>query len=330
MIIKSFEINKINLKTNKLILLYGENHGAKEELTNAIKEKKKVTTDKYFENEILANQDSFIESISSKSFFDNEKLIIIKKVTNKIYKLIEEIIEKNYEELTLILDAGILEKKSKLRNLFEKNNNLICIAFYPDDQKTLNILVNNFLKKKKIKLSQEATNLITERANGSREHLKNELEKISNFSLTRKTIDTNDIIKLTNRSLDYKVSELVDYCLSKNEVKVLKSINDNNFNNDDTFLILRTFLFKAKRLLKLKNNSKNNTNLESVISSYKPPIFWKDKEIIKSQLKIWTFQNVLNLIREINNTEFLSKKKPHLSTLMLNNFILKNLNKINN
>ena len=330
MIIKSFELNKINLETNKLILLYGENQGSKEEFIFSIQNKKKIIPEKHYENDVLLNQNTFFESITSKSFFDDEKIIIIKKVTNKILKIIEDIIEKNYNGYTLILNADILEKKSKLRNLFEKDKKLICVPFYPDNQKTLNDISNNFLKTKKIKLSQEAINLVIDRANGKREHLYLELEKIYNLSLTKKNIKIEDIFKLTNKDLDYKISELVDFCLAQNKTKVIKSINENSFNNDDAIPILRTFLSKLKRLLKLKKNSKLNSDPEIAITNHKPPIFWKDKEIIKTQMKIWSYEKVLNLIYQINKLEFTLKKRPQLSVTILNNFILQSVSKINN
>ena len=330
MIIKSFELNKINLNKNKFFLTYGENQGAKEELINSIIQQKKIKADNYYENEIFSNSENFFNTISSKSFFNNEKIVIIKKATNKILMIIENIIEKNYEDLIVILNAETLDKKSKLRSLFEKNKDLICIPFYPDNQKTLDAITIKFLRESKINLSQESINIITERANGSRDHLYNELKKIKNLSLSRKKIDVDDIVKITNLGNEYKISELVDHCLARNKFKVLKFINESNFRNEDTILVIRIFLTKAKRLLKLNKNFIKNSNLETVIASHKPPIFWKEKEIIKSQMKIWTLQRTQKLIDQINQIELSLKKTPQISIFILNNFILKNLSKINN
>ncbi len=323
MIIKSFELNKLNFEKNKFFLTYGDNSGAKEELINLIINKKKNEVDTYFETDIISNPENFFNSISSKSFFSNEKTIVIKKASNKIFKIIEEIINKEYEDLTIILNSETLDKKSKLRSFFEKDKNLICIPFYPDDQRTLNIMASNFLRENKINLSQECINIITERSNGSREHLNNELMKIKNFSITKKKINLEDILKLTNLGNEYKISELVDNCLAKNKFKVLKFINETNLKNEDTILIIRTFLLKAKRLLKLNQNYKNNSNLDNIISTYKPPIFWKEKEIIKSQMKIWSLENTQDLIRQINSIEYSLKKTPQIGMFILNNFILK-------
>jgi len=329
MIIKSFEFNKINLNKSKFFLLYGQNQGAKDEMIENIINQKKLSSQKYYENEIIVNSSIFFDSILSKSFFENEKIIVIKNTTNKIYKIIEELIEKNYNEI-IILDAELLDKKSKLRNFFEKNKDLICIPFYPDNQRTLSMITTNYLIKKKINLSQESINLLTDRANGNRKQLYVELEKILNLSSSRKKINFEDVSKLSNTGVDFNVSELVDQCLAKNKFKVLKSINENNFKNDDAILIIRTFLSKAKRLLKLKEYSKDEQNLDNTISLYKPTIFWKEKDIVKIQMKIWSYEKVLYLINQINKTELLLKKTPQLSIYVLSNFILQCATKISN
>ncbi len=330
MIIKSFEVNKINLDKNKFFLIYGDNQGAKNELINLIIKEKKDNIHRYFENEVISNEESFFNSISSKSFFEKERIIIIKNISNKILKIFETIIEKKYSDITIVLDSEGLEKKSKLRTIFEKGSNLICVPFYPDNQKTLNIIANKFLIDNKINLSQECVNLIVERANGSREHLYIELQKIKNFSITKKTISLEDVIKITNLGNEYKISELVDYCLANNKTKVVKFINENNLNNEDSILMIRIFLAKAKRLLKLNKSFKLNNNLENIISTFKPPIFWKEKDLVKSQMKIWSYEKNLQLINRINKIEYLIKKTPELSVYIINNFIFTNLQKTNN
>ena len=134
MIIKSFEISKLKSIEKNLFLLYGENDGFKNQLIKENFEKKfPKNIYRYEENEVLSKQEDFYNSILSKSFFDEHKLIIISRVSSKILNLIEEIIEKKIEGIKIILNAGILEKNSKLRKLFEKNKETICIPFYSDN-----------------------------------------------------------------------------------------------------------------------------------------------------------------------------------------------------
>ena len=330
MIIKSYEINKINLKKNNVYLLYGENEGFKNKVIDDTFKKFSKNIYKYDEKEILNNKENFFNKILSKSFFETEKLIIILRSTDKIVNIIEEIIEKNIEDTKIILLANILEKKSKLRMLFEKNKNIVCVPFYADNFQTLNNIANTYFREKKIPISQETINILVARSRGDRLNLNNEITKIENFTKSKKIINVDDILKLTNLAENYSVNELVDSCLAKNSKKTINILNENNYSTEDCILIIKTFLIKAKRLNKLKSQTKENENIDQLITSFKPPIFWKDKEIIKEQVKNWTLKKVENLIYKINEIELLIKKNSSNSINILFDFIITQSNKTNN
>ena len=323
MIIKSYEVSKIDLKKNLFFLFYGENEGYKKQI---IEEKfRKIYIENihtYEENEILQNQESFFNTILTKSFFENEKLIIINRATDKIKTVIDEILEKEIEDLVLIVNAQILDKKSKLRSLFEKNKRTICVAFYADNNQTLSSIINNFFRENKIPVSQQSINLIVQRCRGDRLNLQNELEKIKSFTKNKKIIDIKDILKLTNIAENYSVSELIDNCLAKNKKRTINILNENNYSLDDCILIIRTFLIKSKRLLRLSKEIDNNKNIDEIISSFKPPIFWKDKDIIKQQIQSWSYNNIKNLIYKINETELIIKKNSINALNILSDFII--------
>ncbi len=331
MIFKAFEINKINFSKYNLYLFYGENEGYKNEI---IKNKFEIVYTnqiyKYDEKEILENKNEFFNSILTKSFFENKKLIIISRVSDKIKDIIEEIILKNIIDVTIILSTNVLEKKSKLRNFFEKEKNTICIPFYADTHQTLTNICINFFKENKISISQHTINLIVERSRGSRKNLNNELEKIDNYSKFGKKISTEAILKLTNLTENYNVSELIDNCLAKNTKKTAHILNENNFSSEDCILIIRTLLIKTKRLLKLQEEVKENKNIEQVVTSFKPPIFWKDKDIVKQQINHWSLEKIKKMIIGINKTELLIKKNSINSLNILSDFILTQSKKLNN
>ena len=331
MIQKAFEINKIDLKKYNLYLFYGENEGYKNEIIKNKFEKlypNKVY--KYDEKELLEKKGEFFNSILTKSFFENDKLVIISRATDKIKDIIEEIFLKKIDDIKIILSAGILEKKSKLRNYFEKNKDTICIAFYADTNQTLSSIAINFFRENKISLSQETINLIIERCKGDRENLKNELKKIENYAKSEKKISTEDILKLSNLAENYNASELTDNCLAKNIKKTANILNENNYSNEDCILIVRTLLTKAKRLLKLQEEVKKNKNIEQVITNFKPPIFWKDKEIVKQQINHWPLEKINNMIENINEIELLIKKNSTNSLNILSNFIISQSTTSNN
>ena len=331
MILKSFELNKIDLKKDNLFLLYGENEGLKEEITeNKFKKAFKESTYSYEEGEVLKDRESFFNNIFSKSFFEDEKLILVSRSSDKIVTLIEEIIDKNIKDLVIVLNAGALDKKSKLRSLFEKQKKTVCIAFYEDNNQTLSGIIIKFFKDKKIPISQQTINLLAQRSRGDRQNLKNELEKIESFIIGKDKVETQDLLKLTNLAENYSVSELIDGCLAKNRKKIINILNENNYSTEDCILIIRTFLIKSKRLLKISLEIKNKKNIDDIISFFKPPIFWKDKDIIKQQISNWSYNNIEKLIVEIGQVEFLIKKNSTNSINILSNFIIEQANSVSN
>ena len=325
MILKSYEINKIDLNKSKIILLYGKNDGFKNEATKLIIKKRDSSLHNFDEKDILENVNSFVESIRSKSLFEDERIILIKRSTDKSLKIIQEIENKNLEDLIIIFNADILDKKSKLRSFFEKNKKYLCIPFYPDNEQTLLTLTNNFLREKKISLSPSNINLLIRRSSGNRETLFTELFKIESFAITRKKLSYDDIIKLTNLVEDHSVSELIDNCLAKNTKKTINILNENNFNNEDCFLITRVFLNKSKKILELSKEFQSNKNLELTISKSRPPIFWKDKEITKQQISKWSPENIKTLIYRLNEIELAIKKNINSSKHLITNFIIEQL-----
>ena len=285
MIIKSFEIKIKKFDNINFFLLYGNNKGLIEQtIQQNLKPILPKNITNYEENEILNNIDNFISEIQNKSFFEDQKLIIINRASDKIFSLIKEILDKKLSDISIILKAETLDKKSKIRTLFEKDKSTVCIPFYEDNNQTLSIIAKNFLKEKRLNLSQQNINVIVERSRGDRINLNNELTKIENLLKTKKNIDHNEIIKITNLAENYHVSELVDNSLAKNKNKTLNILNENNFSSEDCVMILRIFLTKLKRLLKIKTEQEKNDDLEKILTTYKPPIFWKDKEILKQQI----------------------------------------------
>jgi len=322
MIVKSYELNKIKYNLN-FFLFYGTNEGLKNQHVKQLLEKNNNSNViKYEEKEILENEDIFFESILSNSLFENEKSIVINRATDKIHEIVINLIERNTDGITIIINANVLEKKSKLRKLFEKEKNLACIATYPDTNEILSNLALAFFKKIKISISQQNINLIVDKCGGDRLNLENELEKIKIYIKEKKSISSEEISKLINLSENHTFYELIDNCLAKNGNKTINILNENNFSNEDCIIILRTFLLKAKKILSLSIEYNKNKNINQTINSAKPPIFWKEKDIVKTQLNKWTPETIRELIYLINDIELQIKKNYNNSILLVTDFIL--------
>ena len=322
MIVKPQALDKINDNSN-FFLFYGKNEGLKSEcIKKVLKISKKQNIFKYDEKQIQDEREVFFENTLSNSLFENEKTIIINHSSDKIHDIVKELIDRDIKNIKILINSGALEKKSKLRSLFEKGKNLICVPTYLDTDETLVKLGIYFFQKYKISISQMNINLIVSKCSGDRLNLENELQKIRIFAKKKRKITTEEILKLINLSENHTFFELIDNCLAKNTNKTINILNDNNLNNEDCIIILRTFLIKAKKILKLSIEYEKNNNINQTVDSAKPPIFWKDKELVKKQLLEWKPQQIQRLIILINEIELQIKRNYNNSIFILTYFIL--------
>jgi len=321
MIVKSFNLDNIDLNT-KVILFYGNNSGQKkQEIDKLFQKNESLEKVKYDEKDILSELESFYEAIFNHSFFEKEKFIIINNVSDKILPIIMELNSRELGDLKIILNADILDKKSKLRVFFEKDKTFACVPFYPDNETSLSKITYQYLKNNSLSLSGEIINYLIKKSNGDRNHLITELDKIKMFSKNKK-ITNDQVMKLVNLSQEYEVAELVNNYLTQNKVKLKTILNDNIIVQEDCIIIIRTFIGKIKRLIKLIEAYNKNTDLENSVNSFKPPIFWKEKEIIKKQILTWPKDQIKKLLYEVNNLELLIKSESNISEYLLVNFLL--------
>lgn len=323
MIIKSYEFEKSKSENSNFFLIYGKNEG----LQNEIFEKNFLQNfegaiNKYDENEFIRNYNEILSGILTQSLFDGSKLIVVSHVTDKILKYISEIIDKKISHIIFFLKSGSLDKKSKIRAFFEKNENLIVIPVYEDNFRTQSYIVEKFLKKNNVKLSRESVNLIISRSNGDRKNLNIELEKILNYSLTNKNIDFENVEKLTNLSANYSFNDLVDAFLLKDVKKISKIFNENNYSSEDCIIIIRSLLSKSKRLINIMELNNITNNIDKVITSIKPPIFWKEKESVKKQVSSWNLEELKNKTYKINDIELLIKNNNYNALNIVSDFII--------
>ena len=330
MILKSYEIEKKlpNLSKHNLLLLYGENVGLKKDIRNKIKiemNEKEVNTEflSFYENEIIDNEDNLYNSIYSGSLFSNKKMITINNGTDKILKFIEDIYIKYPENLILIIFADILEKKSKLRIFFEKNSTALCIPCYLDNNRDLEKILTSELRKNNITTSRESINFLIDKSNNDRINLRNEIEKIKAYSLNKKNLKVEEIKSIVNFSGEYKSESLINECLNGNIIQYKKIISELYINTVNYVFLLRILYNKIQKLLNIKKLENNTKDIDFLINSVKPAIFWKEKPIIKKQLSIWKVGDLKKITNEINEIELSCKKNHLVSKAIFFNFFNK-------
>ena len=323
MIIKSFNLNDIKKSKSNCFLLYGENDGHKEEaISNYFLKDFKGEVLRYDENQILENKNLFLETCFNESLFESSKIILISRVTSKMYEIIKELTNKKIYNKKIIFISQLLEKRSKIRQLFETEEELVCVAFYQDNISSLYKIAYNFFKTNNISISSENINLILEKCSGDRKNLQNEMNKILNFSFKKNKITKEEILKLVSSQEGENYFELIDLCLAMNHFKVINIINNNSFNKNDAIILIRSFLSRLKRLVELKKIQNKKGNIKETIDFFKPSIFWKDKEIVQRQMEFWTLERIYILIEDLNTLELKFKRNYALSNNLIFDLII--------
>lgn len=335
MLIKSYEISKRNLNSLNFFLIYGENIGLKQDIVKSVLELKEKKNRKYKqfefeEEEIIKNQNNFFNLVFSGSLFDKKKAIFINRTTDKLFNLINEISKKDVEDILIFFKADQLEKKSKIRNLFEKGENLACVACYQDNNFDLIKIINDEIKQTKIKLSTESINLLIERASGDRNNLRNEINKLKSFSLNKQVISYEQVKELTNMTGNYQNDYIVNICLNGDKKRLNKTLREYNFFFEDFFILLKTFSKKIHRLLKIKILNHSEKNIDKIFNQIKPPIFWKEKEDVKKQVRLWNDKKLNLIIKKINEIELNCKKNHELTTNIILDFLSTVCDEVNN
>ena len=335
MLIKSYEILKKDLNFLNSFLIYGENTGLKQDIVKSVielKEKKNIKYKqfKFEEEEIIKNQNDFFNLIFSGSLFDKKKVIFVNRTTDRLFNLISEISKKDIKDILIFFEADQLEKKSKIRNLFEKDKNLVCIACYQDNNFDLIKIINDEIKQTKIKLSTESINLLIERASGDRNNLRNEVNKLKSFALNKQMVSYDQVKELTNMVGNYQNDYIVNICLNGDKKKLNKILRENNFSFEDFLILLKIFSKKIHRLLKIKIFNRLEKNLDQIFNQIRPPIFWKEKEDVKKQVRLWNEKKLNLIIKKINEIELNCKKNHELSTNITLDFLSTVCDEVNN
>ena len=286
----------------KIFLIYGENQGLKKEFKEIIKRKNEGNEKlNFLQDEILLNKNILFNEISNKSLFNEKKIILIDQVGEKIFKIVEDLLEDVTDE-KIYLFCDNLDKKSKLRATLEKSKECGVVACYPDNEVTIKRIIINKLKEFK-GLTTEIVNLIAHNTNLDRAKINNEIDKIKSCFLD-KIIDPQKINTLLNIRTNDDFNKLRDEAINGNRINTNKLLGDTIFNTENSVFYLNLINQRMSKLSEISNLKEiNKNNIENLISSLKPPVFWKDKPILIQQLKKWNKIKITKMLKKTYEIE---------------------------
>ena len=323
MIFKSYIIEESfePIHNCKLFLFYGENQGLKQEFKEKLKKQNKTKEIlNLFQDEIIKNKNILVNEIKNKSLFNEKKIIFINQVNDKILDTLDEIVESIQEE-RVFLFADILDKKSKLRNYFEKSKSCGISPCYQDNEITIKKIISRRLKDFQGVTSQ-IINFITQNTGLDRNKVNNEIDKIiSCFS--DKKVDFNKIDSLLNNRTNDDFNLLKDEALKGNKINTNRLLADTVFEIENNIYYLNSINQRINRLNEIQNMKQENLNVDSIISNLKPPVFWKDKAMLLEQSKKWNKNKIQKALKKTYNTEIEMKSNSSIrKDLLIKNLII--------
>ena len=330
MIFKSYlvENNLSLLKDKNIILLYGENKGLKDDIKKSIIEKNKNREIiRLTQDDILKNNSLLDNEIMNLSLFDDKKIILIDNITDKSFSLIEKNVSQN--NCLICLFSGTLERRSKLRNLFEKEKALGLIPCYEDNEITLQNYIKKYLKNIK-GLNQEIINFIINNSNKSRDKIKNELDKTAVYFM-EKQINISELRQLLNLDENDNSQRLRDTAILGDKRLLNELISKTQINEQDNLIYIRGLLNQFIKLAEILEINKSTKNLTKAIESLKPAIFWKDKPMVLGQANKWEIKKIKTTIDELTDAEILIKSSSDIKGSEITKKLLINIcNKASN
>ena len=323
MIIKSFVLEKdIKLILNyKAILFYGENEGLKNDFKISLKKNfDKFDILNYFQDEIIKKENNLLQEIFNRSLFEKEKIIFINQASDKIVNILNQLIEEN-ENVKIIFFSEVLDKKSKLRNYFEKSKLCGSVACYPDNE----IAIRKIIEKKLngySGLTPQIINSIIQNSDLNRNKVNNEIEKIITFFQDKK-IDADKLETLLNHKINDDFDKLRDEALNGNKNNTNRLLADTVFDTENNFFYLNSINQRINKLNEIEDLKKTGKNVELVVSQLKPPIFWKDKPIIIEQSKKWSKDKIITILKKTYNAEIELKSNSSIKKdLLIKNLLV--------
>ncbi|MBD1150181.1 hypothetical protein IDH12_02180 [Pelagibacterales bacterium SAG-MED29] len=323
MIFKSYilEQNIQSADSKKIFLFYGENEGLKKEFKKKLRVQNKnqeILT--LFQDEIIKNKNILLNEVNNKSLFSEKKIIFINQVNDKILDIVNEIIE-NIQDEKIFLFSDILEKKSKLRNYFEKSKLCGITACYQDNEITIRKIIMEKLNGYK-GLTGQVTNLIIQNTGLDRNKVDNEIDKIISCFKDKK-IDLKKLDLLLNIRTNDDFNLLKDEAINGNKINTNKLLADTVFEVENNIYYLNSINQRINKLNEIENMKKENSNIESLISSLKPAVFWKDKPILIEQSKKWNKEKIQTALKKTYNTELKIKSNSSIKKdLLIKNLII--------
>ncbi len=299
----------------RVILIYGPESGLMKERSGIIGKTVVADLNDPF-NAVTLSADKLIDDPArlmdeamAMSMLGGARLIKIEDAGDTLSPLIKDYLQNPSAQNLVIIEAGELGTKSPLRALIEKAANAAALPCYVEDERDLTGIIRETLKDAGWSIDQDALGLLASALVGDRLRARNELEKLIIYKGADKTaVSLDDVQACTGGAGAQTLDKFVYSVTGSKPDAVLMSFQIMIQEGVPLIVILRSLQNHFRRLHVVKARVERGEALEFVMKSLQPPVFWKQEDMFKSQIRSWSLSGLARTLQKLSELEASCKK----------------------
>ena len=329
---KYFEYNlRENIQNFNIIFLYGTNVGLVELLyKKALKILKVDTTDPFSVSkldgtEFKENPSILHDNICTLNIFSQKRFIMLDlmyiSITKNIENVILEAIEEIDENSFLFIKCGHLIQNAFLRH-FQNKKNSILTPCYEEDNNNIYQEISNLFSKHQLNFNKAFIKNLSLKFNSDSLTNKMEIDKIDTFLENNKNVTEQMLYSLISNNYEANLSKIIESCSNGNPSYALSYFENIYENQNTTIALIRMFVSHFKLIERILLLTKSGDNILHVVENIKPQIFFKKKEFIIFQCKLWNLKSVNLILLRLIDLEIMCKLNSLSEKIFMSQFIL--------
>lgn len=314
----------------KFALIYGADEGLVtiilRKIIKCLNNKSELNIIRYLYKQIKEAPIILRDEIVSISLLGDTKVIIIEDCVESLSKEIEEIIKKITPiQSFIIFIGGEIKKSSRICSIFESLKNSITIPCYKSEVNDLQKIIQKFFSDHTILYENEVPRLLAEILPPNQLLIKNELEKLILYKNHSK-INISDVMEVFQDESDISLDKLCFAFVMDDKLGITYQIGKLNYDLTNFMLILRVLQKYIIRLITVKIAMLHGQDLQLAISYLRPPIFSQQRSNFVYIIQNIAVDRLFLLLKRLLNIEVDCKKTGLNSELLLNQFLISNIN----
>ena len=310
------------------ILVYGPDAGHVDEVSRKIgKSHVEDLRDPFQVEEIgfnLAKEDPALlsDAIMSLSMTGGNRLVIVRECTDALASTLEEIGRFELTEAKLLILAGSLSPRSKLRKVFEESKRLGALPCYTDQEGDLKSLIQATMDDAGISIKPDAMDYLISHLGSDRLTTRAELDKLILYAGADDKLDLQSVVELVGDGGPMVLDAIAWGVADANIETLLLALNRYDSTSQNPISCLRTTISHFQKLRTARTLLDQGYSPKDAAASLRPPIFWNKVPQFQKQLTQWSIQQINGALNRLSEAEALCKTTGYPSMTIASQILL--------